>query len=155
PQGISLSDLDGDGKADMELVNRTSGTLSVFKNTATINSISASSFAARLDFTLNSNPAFINVVDLDGDGKPDIAAANQGSGNFSVMRNQIIAAEPTVAAGNLTFSNISSTSITLTWANGDGRRRLVLAKSASAVNANPSDSFGYTANAAFGSGTQI
>lgn len=63
---------------------------------------------------------------------------------------------PTVQANTVAFSNIVGNSMTLTWVNGNGGRRLVVARQGSAVNANPVDlSFYSTGGGAFGSGTQI
>ncbi|MFL6230597.1 MAG: DNA/RNA non-specific endonuclease [Pyrinomonadaceae bacterium] len=65
------------------------------------------------------------------------------------------AVEPTVQASNVTFSNVGSNSLTVGWTNGNGASRLVLAKQGSPVDAAPADGTAYTANNAFGSGTQI
>jgi endonuclease G len=65
------------------------------------------------------------------------------------------AAEPTVQASNLIFSNVGATSMTVSWTNGNGSARLVLAREGSPVDAAPEDGTAYTANAAFGSGSQI
>lgn len=63
---------------------------------------------------------------------------------------------PTVQASNIVFSNIYSTnSFTVSWTNGNGTNRVVLIKAATAVDSNPVDNTTYTANAAFGSGSQI
>ncbi|MFL6253643.1 MAG: DNA/RNA non-specific endonuclease [Pyrinomonadaceae bacterium] len=65
------------------------------------------------------------------------------------------AAEPTVQASNLTFSNIGATSMTVSWTNGNGSGRLVLARQGSPVDAAPADGTSYTANSAYGSGSEI
>jgi len=152
PQGNILKDFDGDGKLDLALANRTSGTLAIYKNTSTVGTISA---ATAVTFATNNSPMGMVAPDLDGDSKPEIIISNQGTTNISVFRNQILAAKPTTAASNLSFSGISSSSVTLSWTNGNGARRIVLAKALSAVNSNPSDSFTYTANSTFASGSQI
>ncbi|SLM27715.1 hypothetical protein MTBBW1_1090006 [Desulfamplus magnetovallimortis] len=67
-----------------------------------------------------------------------------------------LAAEPTAQASDSTFSTVSGTSMTIGWTAGTGGTgRLVLVKSAGAVDSNPVDGTAYTANAAFGSGTEI
>ena len=67
-----------------------------------------------------------------------------------------LATEPTVAANTITQSSITSTTMTIGWTNGNGARRIVIAKSGSAVNANPIDATaGYSANASFGNGTDL
>jgi endonuclease G len=65
------------------------------------------------------------------------------------------AAEPTVQASNVVFSNVGATSMTVSWTNGNGSSRLVLARQSAAVDAAPADGTAYTANAAFGSGSEI
>lgn len=63
--------------------------------------------------------------------------------------------EPTVQATNVVFSNIGATSLTVSWTNGNGSSRLVLAREGSPVDAAPADGTAYTANSAFGSGSVI
>ncbi len=63
--------------------------------------------------------------------------------------------EPTTQASSIGFSSVGTTTMTVSWTNGNGDRRIVLAKQGSAVDADPVDFTNYTANAAFGSGTQI
>ena len=60
---------------------------------------------------------------------------------------------PTVSPSNLTFTSVSSGSMTLNWTNGNGARRIVIAREASAVNYTPSNGTSYSGNASFGSGT--
>jgi endonuclease G len=65
------------------------------------------------------------------------------------------ASEPTVQASNVTFSNIGATSLTVSWTNGNGASRIVLAKEGAPVDGAPVDGTAYTANAAFGSGSEL
>lgn len=44
------------------------------------------SFAAATNFNVGMNPASVAVGDFDGDKKPDLAVANAGSNNVSVLR---------------------------------------------------------------------
>ena len=62
---------------------------------------------------------------------------------------------PTISASSLTFSNITYGSMQLAWSNGNGQRRIVIAKAISAVNVNPQNGVSYTANSLFGSGLQL
>ena len=86
PQGVAIRDLDGDGKPDIAVTNQTTSDVSVFRNTASSGTINGSSFAAKVDFATGGTPAGIAIGDLDGDGKPDIATANQGN-SASILRN--------------------------------------------------------------------
>ncbi|MBD3582699.1 hypothetical protein [Flavobacterium selenitireducens] len=65
------------------------------------------------------------------------------------------AAQPTAAATGVTFTNVTSSSFTINWANGNGSNRLVLVRSGAAVNAVPVDGQTYAAQAAFAGGSEI
>jgi hypothetical protein len=64
-------------------------------------------------------------------------------------------AAPTVQASAINFSNITATTVTINWTNGNGTRRLVLAKEAAIVNANPVNNTAYAGNSAFGNGASM
>ena len=106
PTGVVATDVDGDGKPEMIVVNYTSNTVSVFRNTSTAGSITAGSFAAKVDFTTGTNPIHLGVQDLDGDGKPDLAVVNNNSSNVSIFRN-------TSSIGTITFATAVNFSIGL------------------------------------------
>ncbi|HMO51511.1 MAG TPA: choice-of-anchor D domain-containing protein, partial [Kiritimatiellia bacterium] len=62
---------------------------------------------------------------------------------------------PATQAHTITLSSRTQTSLTINWSNGNGSHRLVVAREASAVNADPVNNNTYTANTVFGSGSQI
>ena len=100
PYSVAIDDVDGDGKPDLAVANWISNTVSVFRNTGIIGSVS---FSAKVDFTTGSNPQSVAIGDVDGDGKPDLAVANNGSNTVSVLRNTIAPQTPqnlTATAGN-------------------------------------------------------
>lgn len=66
-----------------------------------------------------------------------------------------IAIEPTTAASTLNFASVTENSFTINWTRGNGDSVLVIMKSGSAVDSDPLDGTVYTADASFGSGTQI
>lgn len=63
--------------------------------------------------------------------------------------------EPTTASTGGNGTGITTTSMTLSWSAGNGAQQIVVLRSGSAVNSDPEDGISYTANAAFGSGTEI
>ena len=86
PISVSISDLDGDGKSDLAVANYGSGTVSVFRNTVTIGSLTSGSFATKVDYITGDSPFSVSSGDLDGDGKPELAIANT-SGSVSILGN--------------------------------------------------------------------
>ncbi len=84
PAGVALGDMDGDGKADIATANYSSSTVSVLRNTSSSGTIG---LAGKVDFATGSAPVGVVISDMDGDGKPDLAATNQGSSTVSVLRN--------------------------------------------------------------------
>ncbi|MEM7370453.1 MAG: fibronectin type III domain-containing protein [Bacteroidota bacterium] len=69
--------------------------------------------------------------------------------------SQATASSPTIQTSNLSFSNVTGNSMTLSWSNGDGDGRLVLVREGSAVDTNPSNLGIFNPNSSFGSGTQL
>lgn len=87
PLSVTIGDLDGDNKLDLVVGNSQTSNISVFSNTSTSGSITTSSFAAKVDFATGSFPYAVAIADFNGDGKPDLVAANNSSGNVSILRN--------------------------------------------------------------------
>jgi hypothetical protein len=62
---------------------------------------------------------------------------------------------PTTQATNVTFSNTTDVSTTVSWTNGNGSSRAVFIKTASSGTASPVNGTTYTANTSHNSGSQI
>jgi hypothetical protein len=75
--------------------------------------------------------------------------------NSTTTAPVVIETEPTVQVSGLTLGNVTGSTLDINWTEGDGTNSLVLVKAASAVDTDPTDGGIYTANLAFGSGTQI
>ncbi len=119
PHDIQIGDLDGDGKPDLAVSNRSSSNISAFRNTSTPGSITSGSFAAKVDFTTGTLPTGLAIGDLDGDNKPDLVATNHGSNVMWVLRNTIGESPiPTITSFTPSSGPIG-TSITITGTNFD------------------------------------
>ena len=99
PYFVSIGDLDGDGKPDIAIANRGDTTISILRNQSAIGWIS---FAPKVDFrigtTANPYPGSLDIGDIDGDGKPDIAVPNETDANVSVLKN-------TSTVGHISFAS--------------------------------------------------
>ncbi len=84
PVVVAIGDLDGDGKSDLVTANQYANNVSILRNTSTAGNIA---FAPRVDSAVGSQPYFVAIGDINGDGKPDIAVSNGVSGSVSVLRN--------------------------------------------------------------------
>ncbi|MFY9307564.1 MAG: FG-GAP-like repeat-containing protein [Bacteroidia bacterium] len=96
PKGISLADIDRDGRLEIIVSNEGANTVSVFKNTLT--ALGGISYNSKIDFPTGSSPRSVAAEDIDGDGMPDVITTNYGGNNFSVLKN-------TSSGGNISFDS--------------------------------------------------
>jgi hypothetical protein len=82
---VVMTDMDGDGKLDFTFLSLPNS-VSISKNTSSIGSFS---FAPKNSYGVGAGARSLSIVDIDGDGKPDIVAANGSSNTISVLRNTI------------------------------------------------------------------
>jgi fibronectin type 3 domain-containing protein len=101
PRSIAIGDVDGDGKPDLVVANTIGNSVSVFRNTSISGSITASSFASKVDFTVGASPQLVAIGDIDGDGKPDLVSANYNSSTVSILRNMS-------TSGSISVSSLAS-----------------------------------------------
>lgn len=87
PRGIVITDIDGDGRADIVFSCGGLGVVSVLRNIGTPGVIDTNSFAPPVNFTAGAGSTYTAVADLDGDGKPDIITVNSSDSTVSVFRN--------------------------------------------------------------------
>jgi hypothetical protein len=119
PANMAIADLDGDGKQDISVCNNGT-TISVLRNTSSPGSIT---MATRADFTAGNSNIGLTAADLDGDGKIDLACANNfasGSSGITVLRNTT---SGTISfASGVTFSGPwSQTDVITLDIDGDGK----------------------------------
>lgn len=75
PTSVAVGDLNGDGKPDLVVINAGDYTLSVLQNTTTPLAATPA-FAPQQTFAAAKEPLSVAVADINGDGKPDLAIAN-------------------------------------------------------------------------------
>jgi FG-GAP-like repeat/Calx-beta domain/MBG domain (YGX type) len=128
PRSVAIGDLNGDGKPDIAVANSNSNTVSVLLNKTAVGSTTPS-FAAATSFGVGASPQSIAIVDLNGDGKPDLAVANYGSGTVSVLLNTTVRGAATPAFATATSFGVGTgpQSVAIGDLNGDGVPDLVVA----------------------------
>ena len=94
---VSIADFDNDGMPDLAITDNAANLVSVFRNRGTPGGAISFSSAGRVDLAVGNNPEGMAVGDLDGDGLPDIVAANNTDNTFSILRN-------TSSPGSISFA---------------------------------------------------
>ncbi|MDT5158744.1 MAG: endonuclease mitochondrial [Acidobacteriota bacterium] len=153
----------GDRKGSMRVYTSTDGTTFTELTSAAVlnftnNSLTSGSIVnVTLPASFNNSPtARIRFYYYNGTGGTTGSRPKLSLDNLKVTAASAgPASEPTVQASNITFSNVTATSMNVSWTNGNGTSRLVLAKQGSPVDAVPADGTSYTASATFGSGSEL
>jgi len=89
------------------------------------------------------------VYEYNGTGAATEYISTAATGSVTTL------SAPATQASAIVFSNVTGNSMKISWTNGDGNKRLVLAREGSPVNANPADLINYTSSPTFGIGAQI
>src|SRR5208283_3700267 len=81
PQSVAVGDFNGDGKLDLAIANRGSNTVTVLLGNGT----GGFKAAPGSPFPAGTQPYSVAVGDFNGNGKRDLAIANGGSNNKTVL----------------------------------------------------------------------
>ncbi len=103
PYGVSIGDIDGDGKPDIAITNFGDNSVSVFRNISVPGTITASSFLPKVDYLTGLSPIDVALGDMDGDGKSDMIVTNSASSSVSVFWNA--STSGTINTGSFSFRN--------------------------------------------------
>jgi hypothetical protein len=95
PYAVAVSNFSGAGFPDLAVVDYTDDTVSVLRNT-TAPGAAVPRFAPRVAFGTGAGPLALAVGDLNGDGLPDLTAADFSAATASVLLNT-----PTTATGTI------------------------------------------------------
>ncbi len=79
PVAEAVGDFNGDGKADLVVVNKFSNNVSVLLGNGN------GTFQAAVNYPTGATPTGVAVGDFNGDGKLDIAVANSGANSISIL----------------------------------------------------------------------
>ncbi len=85
PQFVAMCNVAGDNNPDLGIVYSSSNFISLLRNTSY--SYDLLSFATKVDFTIGSSSSALALGDLDGDGRPELVAANFAANSISILRN--------------------------------------------------------------------
>src|SRR5205823_3613567 len=122
PSSVAVADVNGDGHPDLAVANAASnlnaGIVSVLLGNGD------GTFQLFRTFDAGQDPSFVTVADVNGDGRPDLAVANELSANVSVL----------LGNGDGTFQGARTfdvgqlpRSVAVADVNGDGRPDLAVA----------------------------
>ncbi|HTY87420.1 MAG TPA: FG-GAP-like repeat-containing protein [Candidatus Acidoferrum sp.] len=87
PGSLAVADVDGDGKLDVVVTDYGNNRVLVYRNVSTVGTLTTNSLASPVAFTAGNSPVAVRVMDLDGDGKPDLAWLNYGDNTLAIRRN--------------------------------------------------------------------
>jgi hypothetical protein len=123
-EGSATGDLDGDGKPDVVIANSyNTASVSVYRNTSAGSTIS---FATKIDYPVDKGPYTVAVGDIDGDGKPDLIVAANGSNVVSFYKNNSTPGSISFAERLDFIAGTNTYSVSINDVDGDGKADVIV-----------------------------
>ncbi len=126
PVSVAVADFSGDGIADLAVANHLGGTVTVLLG----NGSGGFTAASGSPFPAGGYPVSVAVGDFNGDGKTDLAVANAGSNNVTVLLGNVSGGF-TPASGSPIAVGSAPGSVAVADFNGDGKTDLAVANGGS------------------------
>ncbi|MFT5964700.1 MAG: hypothetical protein ACI9L6_001447 [Flavobacterium sp.] len=115
-RNVAISDLDGDGKADIAVVD-SAGSVLLYRNTGSVGVVR---FDTKVEFSTGIGQG-IMIGDIDSDGLPDLAITSKGT-SIRVLRNTSTNGTLNfVNSGDFTIGGTEPTDLALGDLDGDGK----------------------------------
>jgi hypothetical protein len=139
PFYLASADVNGDGKPDLIMpdFNAVNNSMTIFTNNG------AGSFGSNATLHVGTNAASVVAADINGDSKPDLICANQGSSTVSIYTNN----GSGIFGSNATLSVFDARGLAVADVNGDGKPDLLVSSVATNIvtvfTNNGSGVFGY------------
>jgi hypothetical protein len=151
PAAIAVGDLDGDGNLDIVCANQGTNDLAIYQQFSP--TIVSAQPKQRLGTSATTNQVTaVEIADIDGDGRPDIATANGGAGTLTVFFQLPDGTFPTLPDVTLSGAGVPSALVVadldgdgdldLACADSSGNRLLVFRQTAPRVFATPGTAIG-------------
>lgn len=118
PAGLVFQDLDGDGLPELVTGDTSDGTLSILSNTG---GLGMTSYDSRRVYAVGQEPWAIAAGDLDGDGNPDLVAADRAGNSVEILLHDADPASLQFASARAFAVGAAPSGLALGDVDGDGR----------------------------------